>query len=286
MREVERLQREKKHDRDQFVARASSTDPEAHVMRNGEGGTVPCYNVQLLTDTTHGLVVNVEATTDAIDYRQLEPALNRCQATLGCLPKQIVADGDYTNHVSVQAAEAAGVNFYGSWQDSWKPVERDAHGRSGAFIGGAFPYDAERDIYLCPAGQKLTHHAVYNEDNGVRRHVYKGPKRACGTCVHRDQCASKNPGADWRRSITRIEEPAATIAFKAKMKTEEAQQIYGQRSQIAEFPHAWIKERCGLRQFRCRGRLKASMEATWACLSYNITRWFSIQRKMNAAALA
>jgi hypothetical protein len=28
---------------------------------------VPSYNVQLVTDTTHGLVVNVEATTDAID---------------------------------------------------------------------------------------------------------------------------------------------------------------------------------------------------------------------------
>ncbi len=41
----------KKHDRKQFVARASSTDPEAHVMRNGEGGTVPSYNVQLLTDS-------------------------------------------------------------------------------------------------------------------------------------------------------------------------------------------------------------------------------------------
>jgi hypothetical protein len=24
-------------------------------MRNGEGGTVPSYNVQLLTDVTHGL---------------------------------------------------------------------------------------------------------------------------------------------------------------------------------------------------------------------------------------
>jgi transposase len=67
LREVERLQQEKKHDRKEFVARASSTDPDAHVMRNGEGGTVPSYNVQLLTDTTHGLVVNVEATTDAID---------------------------------------------------------------------------------------------------------------------------------------------------------------------------------------------------------------------------
>ena len=88
------------------------------------------------------------------------------------------------------------------------------------------------------------------------------------------------------RSITRSEDPAATTAFKAKMETEEAKAIYRQRSQIAEFPHAWIKERCGLRQFRCRGREKTSMEATWACLSYNIIRWFSIRRKLNAAAIA
>jgi len=53
VREVERLQREKKDDRDRFVARASGTDPEAHMMRNGEGGTVPSYNVQLVTDAAH-----------------------------------------------------------------------------------------------------------------------------------------------------------------------------------------------------------------------------------------
>ena len=97
---------------------------------------------------------------------------------------------------------------------------------------------------------------------------------------------SKKAPPDWRRSITRLEEPAETAAFKAKMETDEAKQIYKQRSQIAEFPHAWIKERCGLRQFRCRGRLKASMEATWACLSYNLIRWFSIRRKLNTANAA
>ena len=58
------------------------------------------------------------------------------------------------------------------------------------------------------------------------------------------------------------------------------------RSQVAEFPHAWIKERCGLRQFRCRGQEKTSMEVTWACLSYNIIRWLSIRRKLNASAAA
>jgi hypothetical protein len=71
---------------------------------------------------------------------------------------------------------------------------------------------------------------------------------------------------------------------KAKMKTEEVQKIYAQRSQVAEFAHAWIKERCGLRQFRCRGRLKATMEATWARLTYNLMRWFGLRRALQARA--
>ena len=286
VKEVERLQKDKRHDRDEYVARASGTDPEAHVMRNGEGGTVPSYNVQLVTDVTHGLVVNVEATTDAIDYRQMEPALQRCQESLGRLPKQMVADGDYTNHASVQAAAASGVDFYGSWQDSWKPTEYDAHGRSGAFISSAFPYDAQHDVYFCPAGKRLTLHVVKNSEHGVRTQVYRAPKAACRCCPLRDQCGPKKKGLKWVRSVTRSEDPAATTAFKAKMETEEAKAIYRQRSQIAEFPHAWIKERCALRQFRCRGQEKTSMEATWACLSYNIIRWVSIRRKLNAAASA
>jgi hypothetical protein len=78
----------------------------------------------------------------------------------------------------------------------------------------------------------------------------------------------------------------AATAFKAKMKTEEARQIYAQRSRVAEFVHAWVKERCGLRQLRCRGRTKATMEGTWACLSYNLTRWFSGKRLPQAEVAA
>jgi transposase len=286
--EVERLQREKKEDRDTFVARASSTDPEAHVMRNGEGGTVPSYNVQLVTDVAQGLIVNVEATTDAVDHHQLAPALSRCEQTLGRRPGQIVADGDYTNHASVAAAANSGVDFYGSWQESWKPGERDAQGRSAAFLASAFPYDAEQDCFTCPAGETLSHRTVQNRKHGVRIHIYHPPEEACWTCALRSQCAPLKARPAWVRSISRLEDPAATVAFKAKMATEEAKQIYGQRSRIAEFPHAWIKERCGLRQFHCRGLLKATMEATWASLSYNLTRWFALRRRptLTNAALA
>jgi len=279
VREVERRQSEKKEDRDSFVARASTTDPEAHLMRNGEGGTAPSYNLQLLTDTAQGMIVNVDATTEGVDHHQLAPALERCEQTLGRRPQQVVADGNYTNHASVEAAADGGVDFYGSWQESWKPGERDAQGRSGAFLASAFPYDAERDGFTCPAGQTLTHQTTQNREYGVRIHMYRAPREACQGCPLRSQCAPPTARPAWVRSIARTEEPAATRAFKAKMATEEAKQIYAQRSRIAEFPHAWIKERCGLRQFRCRGLVKATLEATWAALSYNLTRWFALRRR-------
>ena len=185
----------------------------------------------------------------------------------------------------MQTAADHGVDFYGSWQESWRAVERDAQGRSDAFLASAFPYDAAHDRFTCPAGQILTHHARLNQKNGVRQHVYRAPKKACPNCPLRDKCAPQQSRPDWRRSVSRMEEPAATTAFKTKMVTEDAKQIYARRSQIAEFPHAWIKQRCGLRQFRCRGRLKATIEAMWACFSYNIIRWFRLKADCNPQLL-
>jgi hypothetical protein len=154
----------------------------------------------------------------------------------------------------------------------------------GGRVSSAFPYDAQQDVFRCPAGEALRPSAILNPGHGVRTHVYRAPKEACCDCALREQCAPPGARPAWRRSITRIAEPPATTAFKTKMKTKEAQKIYAQRSQVAEFAHAWINERCGLRQFRCRGRLKATMEATWSCLPYNLMRWFGLQRALQARA--
>jgi hypothetical protein len=56
--------------------------------------------------------------------------------------------------------------------------------------------------------------------------------------------------------------------FEERMSTTHAKQIYRQRARVAEFPHAWIKSKFGLRQFRCRTRPKAACEvlfAAWLC---------------------
>ena len=86
--------------------------------------------------------------------------------------------------------------------------------------------------------------------------------------------------------IVRKENSPAVEAFQAKMQTVEAQQLYRTRAQIAEFPHAWIKEKLGMRQFRLRGLLKVGAEAIWVCLTYNIQQWLRLSWKPSFQAIA
>jgi hypothetical protein len=60
------------------------------------------------------------------------------------------------------------------------------------------------------------------------------------------------------------------------MQTVEAQEIYKQRAQTAEFPIAWLKEKIGLRRFRLRGLQKAELEILWACATHNLQQWIRL----------
>ena len=70
------------------------------------------------------------------------------------------------------------------------------------------------------------------------------------------------------------------------MQTEDAKQLYRTRAQIAEFPHACIKEKFGLRRFRLRGRQNVRAEAVWVCLTYNIQQWLRLSWRRSVLAAA
>jgi hypothetical protein len=74
------------------------------------------------------------------------------------------------------------------------------------------------------------------------------------------------------------------IEFRKKMSSEEAQQRYRRRARIAEFCHAWIKTKLGLRRFHVRGLVKAQMEMLSACLTYNLQQWIRL-RKVHTATM-
>jgi hypothetical protein len=84
--------------------------------------------------------------------------------------------------------------------------------------------------------------------------------------------------------IVRTENDPVVAAYVEKMKTPQAQAVYRQRKRIAEFPNLWIKEKLGLRRFRVRGLTKATCEALWACLTYNIQQWVRLRSRPKLAA--
>ena len=77
------------------VKRVSTTDPDARVMKQAEGGSAPSYNVQVSTDAAHGLIVDIDATQAGSDYRQLTPAIERIEQSMQRAPEQMVVDGGY-----------------------------------------------------------------------------------------------------------------------------------------------------------------------------------------------
>ncbi len=72
--------RESKPAAEREQARVSLSEPEARVMKNGQGGFAPSYNVQSVVDGAHKIVLDVEVTQAAGDQQQLKPALERMQA--------------------------------------------------------------------------------------------------------------------------------------------------------------------------------------------------------------
>ena len=82
----------------------SETDPEARIMKQGDGGYAPSHNLQISTDAAHSLIVGVGVTQSASDQGQLMPALDQIQDNLGQLPRQVVVDGGFMTRETVVAA--------------------------------------------------------------------------------------------------------------------------------------------------------------------------------------
>lgn len=271
--EVERLQAEKKGERDK-PCQASVSDSDAQFMRTSDHGLAPSYNVQLVTDTTHKLIVDVEVSKQPSDSYHLLPALDRVQERLGRYPRQAVADGDYTKREAVMGAAERGVDYYGSWGAVGE--ERLPYGIHPDYHPAAFRYDPLRNELICPEGKRMKHKAL-SEQAGLQKHLFVAPREVCRACPRRHRCTPQNQMIKHGRAVTIRVEPKAMANYHAKMATPEAKAIYRMRAPAAEFPNAWLKDKLKWVRLRCRGLAKVRAEALWACLTYNLQRYFKLR---------
>lgn len=72
------------------------------------------------------------------------------------------------------------------------------------------------------------------------------------------------------------------LAWRQKMASEKARAPHRRGRPVAEFCHAWIKSKLGLRQLHVRGMVQVATEVLWACLTYNLQHGIR-RRKLPAA---
>lgn len=263
--------KEKKKKEEQV--RVSEVEPEARIMKYKDGGYRPSYNAQISTDQLCTVIVGVGLSQAAGDADELEGAIDRAERNTGKQPEKLVADGAYASAYNIHLMGERGVELITPAADTVFQLEKS--GIDKAFGRNAFVYDEATNCYMCPANKPLKY--VGKEKRGKTfRHRYRAGVADCQACPFKLKCC---PNSKRGRSLMRLENQSEVDAHAAKMKTEEAKQIYKQRGQTAEFPSAWIKEKLGLRRFRVAGLLKAGLELVWACLTYNIQQWIRLSWK-------
>lgn len=93
--------------------RASTTDADARVMKMGDGGFRPAYNVQMTTAGSEmggpRTIVGVRVTNVGSDMGSISPMLSEIERCTGALPGTLLADANHAKHDCIRDATARGV---------------------------------------------------------------------------------------------------------------------------------------------------------------------------------
>jgi len=276
LKEMEKVQAAPEAHAEPSQRRVSETEPEARIMKQGDGGCAPSHNVQISTDTAHSIIVGASVTQAASDEHELVAAMEEIERQTGQAPEHLIVDEGYTTRENIVKAAEKGLDLIGSRMepDAQASARRlEKRGLDPAFYPDKFPYDAASNTYTCPAGKPLPYQTTKHDRVGVERHVYKARAADCRNCAFRQQCAAGPRG----RTLIRTENVPLVTAYMAKMQTDAARALYRLRGPVAEFSNLWLKAKLGLRQFCVRGLRKVRCEVLWACLTYNIQQWYRLR---------
>jgi transposase len=243
----------------------SRTDPDARLLSKS-GQRVAGYNVQIVVDDKHALIVASEVVNDGNDTNQLDQMASAAKEALGVETLQVVADPGYYNGPALKSCEEQGIVAYVP-----QPERDSLLAAQGRFTHEEFVYDGETDSYRCPAAERLLRRRTPRK-NGDRIEIrYVSRKAVCDACPLRLRCVTdKQP----TREILRWEHEEVIERHLARM--QNAADMMRRRKALAEHPFGTLKCRAGYRHFLVRGFAKVRGEWSLMALCYNFTRLLNI----------
>jgi transposase len=92
--------------------RASTTDPQARVMKMADGGFRPAWNVQVVSAVGEQIVIAVDPCATGSDRGLLRPGLEAVRERLGRFPDRHLGDGGFTSAADIEWAHGEGIDIY------------------------------------------------------------------------------------------------------------------------------------------------------------------------------
>lgn len=92
--------------------RASTSDPQARIMKMADAGFRPAYNVQVASAAGELIVVAVDVENNGSDRNLMRPMLERTRALLQRFPKRHLVDGGYCSGEDIEWAHGEGIEVY------------------------------------------------------------------------------------------------------------------------------------------------------------------------------
>ena len=239
----------------------SLTDPDSRSMAtSGRGSGVVGYNVRVAVDTRHHLIVTHEVTNVGTDRAQLARMADQEKVTLVRSSLDVIADRGYFSSEEILKCEQAGITV-----TLPKPMTSNAKAE-GRFGKQDFRYVSEDDVYICPAGERLTYRYT-NEENGLSLRRYW--TNVCPGCPAKHTCTTGK-----ERRITRWEHEHVLEAVQRRL--DEHPEKMRQRRETVEHPFGTIKARMGATHFLMKTLPRVASEMALHVLVYNLTRLMNI----------
>jgi hypothetical protein len=172
----------KKKAADKEKARVSTTDPDARVMKMGDGGFRPAFNAQLAVDTKTQVVVGVDLINQGSDQGQMTPMLDQIQQRFGMLPSEFLVDGGFAGLDEIEAASELGPTIYAPVskprdpaRDRYEPLPEDSE--AIAEWRRRMGTEAAKDVYKDRAAtvECVNAHA---RNRGLLRFLVRGVEKA------------------------------------------------------------------------------------------------------------
>lgn len=167
--------------------RVSTTDPEARVMKMGDGGFRPAFNVQFATTTDKArVVVGVDVTNRGTDANATTPMLEQVERRTGVRPKEVLADGGYAQHEAIEQAEGRGTTMYSPLpkpRKGAKQAPEEPHEGDSAAVAAwrqRMVSDQAKAVYRERAATAETVNADAKAHRGLDRLRVRGKKNVTG----------------------------------------------------------------------------------------------------------